>query len=87
MVLTTRSIAYLVVAPPMGMSMRRYGYKLGIHIGLGLFIFGAVSTFSPELESTSSRFFRSCSGLLPNSPTIACSSRSHSSQLPVSPKT
>ncbi|KAL7420655.1 hypothetical protein Q5752_004606 [Cryptotrichosporon argae] len=35
-------VAYLVVAPPMGMFMRRYRYKKGIHIGLGLFSTGAV---------------------------------------------
>ncbi|WVQ93033.1 hypothetical protein IAU59_000097 [Kwoniella sp. CBS 9459] len=35
-------IAYLVVAPPMGIFMRKYGYKKGIHIGLGLFSIGAV---------------------------------------------
>lgn len=35
-------VAYLVVAPPMGIFMRRYGYKLGIHIGLGLFSIGAI---------------------------------------------
>lgn len=32
--------AYLLVAPPMGIFMRKYGYKLGIHIGLGLFSIG-----------------------------------------------
>ncbi|WWD21194.1 hypothetical protein CI109_105678 [Kwoniella shandongensis] len=35
-------VSYLVVAPPMGMFMRRYGYKKGIHIGLALFSIGAV---------------------------------------------
>ncbi|ODN76862.1 hypothetical protein L202_05452 [Cryptococcus amylolentus CBS 6039] len=35
-------VSYLVVAPPMGVFMRRYGYKKGIHIGLGLFSIGAV---------------------------------------------
>jgi len=33
-------VAYLIVAPPMGMFMRRYGYKVGIHVGLGLFSTG-----------------------------------------------
>lgn len=33
-------VAYLVVAPPMGIFMRRYGYKIGIHVGLGLFSIG-----------------------------------------------
>ncbi|WVR08902.1 hypothetical protein IAU60_005961 [Kwoniella sp. DSM 27419] len=35
-------IAYLLVAPPMGVFMRKYGYKKGIHIGLGLFAIGAI---------------------------------------------
>ncbi|WVQ81341.1 hypothetical protein IAT38_003464 [Cryptococcus sp. DSM 104549] len=35
-------VSYLVVAPPMGIFMRKYGYKKGIHIGLGLFSIGAV---------------------------------------------
>lgn len=35
-------VAYLVVAPPMGMLMRRIGYKWGIHIGLTLFSIGAI---------------------------------------------
>ncbi|OXC69725.1 hypothetical protein AYX13_01894 [Cryptococcus neoformans] len=35
-------ISYLLVAPPMGIFMRKYGYKKGIHIGLGLFSIGAV---------------------------------------------
>ncbi|ODN97316.1 hypothetical protein L198_03879 [Cryptococcus wingfieldii CBS 7118] len=35
-------VSYLAVAPPMGVFMRRYGYKKGIHIGLGLFSIGAV---------------------------------------------
>ncbi|KAJ9126977.1 hypothetical protein QFC24_001208 [Naganishia onofrii] len=35
-------VAYLVVAPPMGLFMRKYGYKTGIHIGLALFSIGAV---------------------------------------------
>ncbi|KAJ9105611.1 hypothetical protein QFC20_004291 [Naganishia adeliensis] len=35
-------VAYLVVGPPMGLFMRKYGYKLGIHIGLALFSIGAV---------------------------------------------
>lgn len=40
--LLLRFIAYLVVAPPMGLFMRKYGYKTGIHIGLTLFSIGAV---------------------------------------------
>ncbi|KAJ9105612.1 hypothetical protein QFC20_004292 [Naganishia adeliensis] len=35
-------VAYLIVGPPMGIFMRKYGYKLGIHIGLALFSIGAV---------------------------------------------
>ncbi|BEI79894.1 hypothetical protein CcaverHIS002_0104230 [Cutaneotrichosporon cavernicola] len=35
-------ISYLIVAPPMGLFMRKYGYKLGIHVGLGIFATGAV---------------------------------------------
>nr|ODO03910.1 L-fucose transporter [Cryptococcus depauperatus CBS 7855] len=35
-------VSYLLVSPPMGMFMRKYGYKRGIHIGLGLFSIGAV---------------------------------------------
>ncbi|RSH94902.1 hypothetical protein EHS25_004708 [Saitozyma podzolica] len=35
-------VAYLTTAPPMSFFMRRYGYKKGIHIGLGLFSVGAV---------------------------------------------
>lgn len=35
-------VSYLVVAPPMGFFMRRYGYKLGIHLGLFIFMFGAI---------------------------------------------
>jgi FHS family L-fucose permease-like MFS transporter len=35
-------IAYLVVAPPMGIFMRRFGYKVGIHVGLTLFSIGAL---------------------------------------------
>jgi FHS family L-fucose permease-like MFS transporter len=35
-------VAYLTTAPPMSFFMRRYGYKKGIHIGLGLFSIGAV---------------------------------------------
>lgn len=35
-------VAYLVVAPPMGILMRRIGYKWGIHIGLSLFSLGAI---------------------------------------------
>ncbi|GHJ87458.1 hypothetical protein NliqN6_3860 [Naganishia liquefaciens] len=35
-------VAYLVAAPPMGLFMRKYGYKLGIHIGLALFSTGAI---------------------------------------------
>lgn len=34
--------AYLVVAPPAGMLMRKYGYKKGIHAGLTIFSIGAV---------------------------------------------
>jgi len=33
-------VAYLIVAPPMGIFMRKYGYKVGIHVGLGLFSIG-----------------------------------------------
>jgi fucose permease len=33
-------VSYLLVAPPMGIFMRRYGYKIGIHVGLGLFSIG-----------------------------------------------
>jgi FHS family L-fucose permease-like MFS transporter len=40
--LLLRITAYLVVAPPMGLFMRKYGYKTGIHIGLTLFSIGAV---------------------------------------------
>ncbi|WVQ81340.1 hypothetical protein IAT38_003463 [Cryptococcus sp. DSM 104549] len=35
-------VSYLLVAPPMGIYMRHYGYKKGIHIGLALFSIGAV---------------------------------------------
>ncbi|KAI5452135.1 hypothetical protein NCC49_001073 [Naganishia albida] len=35
-------VSYLIVGPPMGIFMRRYGYKLGIHIGLALFSTGAI---------------------------------------------
>lgn len=33
-------VAYLIVAPPMGIFMRKYGYKVGIHVGLALFSIG-----------------------------------------------
>lgn len=33
-------VSYLIVAPPMGMLMRKVGYKIGIHIGLGIFATG-----------------------------------------------
>ncbi|GMK56699.1 hypothetical protein CspeluHIS016_0305390 [Cutaneotrichosporon spelunceum] len=35
-------ISYLIVAPPMGLFMRKYGYKMGIHVGLAIFATGAV---------------------------------------------
>lgn len=35
-------VSYLIVAPPMGLFMRKYGYKIGIHVGLGIFATGAV---------------------------------------------
>ncbi|CED84552.1 mfs general substrate transporter [Phaffia rhodozyma] len=35
-------VSYLLVAPPMGFFMRKYGYKIGIHIGLGLFSLGTI---------------------------------------------
>ena len=38
-------VAYLLVAPPMGIFMRRYGYKIGIHVGLALFSIGMVTSY------------------------------------------
>lgn len=35
-------VSYLIVAPPMGIFMRKYGYKIGIHAGLAIFAIGAV---------------------------------------------
>lgn len=35
-------VSYLIVAPPMGLFMRKYGYKTGIHVGLAIFAIGAV---------------------------------------------
>lgn len=33
-------VSYLLVGPPMGFFMRKYGYKIGIHVGLSLFSIG-----------------------------------------------
>ena len=38
-------VAYLLVAPPMGIFMRRYGYKIGIHVGLALFSIGVLIAY------------------------------------------